>query len=543
MGNLRLVAKMFLVSVVLLCSLHSSVADTTPRFTVFTYAGDPSTTLTVNWQTYSKPLANPIVKYGTLPIAEAMTGSHKSVEGEMSQIEGLNGRYIHRVHLTELTPNTRYYISLCDSDGKPLPESSEYTVWTIPTDDSPLRFVTGGDMGTSEDVRTLLRHAASREPNFAVVGGDVAYANGQLGNVHLWDKWLTYYTEEMVTSEGDSIPLIVGVGNHETQGMFGKTFKDAPFISGLFGQDMKKNHFSRRFGENLALLILDSNHTASHESQVDWIRSELTKFEDVPYTVAVYHVPLYPSHRGFMEEHSALGRKYWAPVFDEMNLTVAFENHDHTHKRSHLIKDGKVSTDGTGTLYLGDGCWGRNVREIDYGGRWYLKECTSSQHFWCVDSNTSGIVYRAVGMENQVFDVYPEDNPEAAAAGEIREGIKNAYMLPKSCTSSPGYKVAGNQWMGGATTIKVTNSFKHPMRYSLSPAVRGKQVKASGFSDARFTLASGETKEHAVSYTANSKKPLPLNKVRLGYWINAEIMLPEPIKIRSNFSLPLHREN
>ena len=124
-------------------------------------------------------------------------------------------------------------------------------------------------MGTSEDVRTLLRHTASWNPDFVVVGGDVAYANGKLNNVHLWDKWLTYYTEEMITPEGYSIPLIVGVGNHETSGSFNRSFKDAPFLPVLFGQDMEKNHFSRRFGKNLGLLMLDTNHTASHESQVE----------------------------------------------------------------------------------------------------------------------------------------------------------------------------------------------------------------------------------------------------------------------------------
>jgi len=452
-------------------------ADTLPKYTVFTYAGDPSSTITVNWQTKSKLSETPSVHYSTISRDQLSSPSEQIILGSSTEIDGVEDHYYHKVHITGLEPNTTYYLNLSDGDGKPLTGSTEYKIRTIPTGDEAIRFITGGDMGTSEDVRTLLRHTASWNPDFVVVGGDVAYANGKLNNVHLWDKWLTYYTEEMITPEGYSIPLIVGVGNHETSGSFNRSFKDAPFLPVLFGQDMEKNHFSRRFGKNLGLLMLDTNHTASHESQVEWIKGELETFKTVTHTAAVYHVPLYPSHRGFMEKYSEQGRKHWAPIFDQMELTVAFENHDHTCKRTHLLKDGKISTNGTGTLFLGDGCWGRKARTIDYGGRWYLKECTSAQHFWCVDVSSGPLVYRAIDIKNRVFDVYPEDHPEAEQATKIRDSISNIYMLPNGCVSTSGYSVTENTWQGGPATIKVTNTFDHPMGTSFKPV--GSQMKSS----------------------------------------------------------------
>jgi len=53
-----------------------------------------------------------------------------------------------------------------------------------------------------------------------------------------------------------------------------------------------------------------------------------------------------------------LTREHWMPLFDQFNLTIAFENHAHNYKRTKLMKYGNPTYDNTGTLYMGDGCWG-----------------------------------------------------------------------------------------------------------------------------------------------------------------------------------------
>ncbi len=504
-----------------------AIAGDAPQHVVFTYAGDPSTTLTVNWQTTTSPAWAPVVHFSTSPREGVSPHKPQQTHGLTSVIDGLKNRFIHRVQLTGLQPNTTYYLSIGAQDGKVPQGSPEYKIRTIPDDDSPLRFVTGGDMGTSEEVRTLLKHAATQNPDFAVVGGDVAYANGKLENVTLWDQWLTFYTEEMVTADGYSIPLVLAVGNHETQGMFDKTIEESPFFTKLFGQDTEKNYFSRRFGKNLALLLLDSGHTATHESQVQWIRDQLISFKDVPYTAAVYHVPLYPSHRDFMGKYSDLGRQYWAPVFDEMNLTVAFENHDHTYKRTHLLKAGQISTDGGGTLYLGDGCWGRDGRPTTYGERWYLEQSGAFQHFWSVDVASSGMVYRAININNQVFDVYPQDHPEAVAAAQVFAAQKNLFILPADSVNSAGYTLSEKMWSGGPVTFQVSNPFDHPMTYTIYPAHKGKEIVADGFSPETHSLAAGASKEHTVSFKPKTAQSLPAESVKLNITVKAQLLQPD----------------
>ena len=77
----------------------------------------------------------------------------------------------------------------------------------------------------------------------------------------------------------------------------------------------------------------------------------------------MYHSPIYSSteinylETVFIEE----ANKYWIPVFDEYKFKTIYENHQHTHKRSKLLKNNTI--DIHGTLYIGDGSWGATVSD------------------------------------------------------------------------------------------------------------------------------------------------------------------------------------
>lgn len=44
----------------------------------------------------------------------------------------------------------------------------------------------------------------------------------------------------------------------------------------------------------------------------------------------------------------------WRPLFDQLNVTLAFENHFHIYKRTVKVYDNKPSKN-RGTVYIGDG--------------------------------------------------------------------------------------------------------------------------------------------------------------------------------------------
>jgi hypothetical protein len=370
-----------------------------PMHVYLTWQGDTSKTITVNYQT-GPDAPESIVYYDTKPRAGLVKDYRYIAKGAAHKIPGLaDGRLVHHVEMTRLKPDTVYYFIAGNGVAG---FSAEKSFRTIPDGSEPISFVTGGDMGTDELSRTLMRIAGQQDPAFGLIGGDMAYENGELQSVGLVDTWISNWGELMVTTEGHMVPMVLAIGNHEVDGGYGESKDKAPFYFGFFAQD-DESYFARRFGQDLSIYVLDSGHVAEHGGpQARWLDSELQKDKARKHRFAVYHVPLYPSHRDFDDERSAKGRKAWLPIFDKHQLTAAFENHDHTFKRTLRLRDNKA--DPAGTLYLGDGCFGREAREISSVRRWYLAKASSTPHFWRVDVSPEGVSYTAIDDEGQVID-------------------------------------------------------------------------------------------------------------------------------------------
>jgi hypothetical protein len=124
----------------------------------------------------------------------------------------------------------------------------------------------------------------------------------------------------------------------------------------------------------------------------------------VPFRFALYHTALFPAHHSPEEEGSRRGREHWAPLFDAFELSAAFEHHGHLHKRTHPIRWGKPTRDGTGTVYLGDGCWGKSRVATAQPGRAYLARSIRRRHFWRVTVTRDEVRYAAIAPSGRVLD-------------------------------------------------------------------------------------------------------------------------------------------
>ncbi len=237
---------------------------------------------------------------------------------------------------------------------------------------------------------------------FGLIGGDLAYANGSLGNLWMWDEWLRMWQRNMVTSDGVMIPMVLAIGNHEVNDEEGSPEVRAPFYYGFFPQGGLP-YFSIMLRNDTILLVLDSGHTVPHEGiQAQWLDETLEANDGLRNTIAIYHAPLYPSHRDFEDGRAEAGREHWLPIFDKHALRVALENHDHSFKRTKVLKNNAVAEEGT--VYLGDGSFGVNPREIPAPDRWYLEKASSTPHFWLVNIDDSGMHFQAVSHADDVID-------------------------------------------------------------------------------------------------------------------------------------------
>lgn len=396
-----------------------------PDHVYLTWRGNTSTTMTVNAHT-GAAVPEVEVRFDVEPRRGDPAAYGWTTRGESHRIEGLaDGRWVHWVDLTGLEPGRRYWF-VVGSDKAGF--SAERSFRTLPDDDSPLRFVAGGDLGLGPVVRDLLAHAAARRPQFALLGGDLAYVNGVLEEVADWDEWFDQWEETMVTPEGLLVPMVLAVGNHEVQGGYLGGPERAPFYTGFFAQAGEPSFFRTAFGSLMALYTLDSGHIVSQESQVAWLDRVLAGDAGIPYRFAQYHIPLYPSHRDYDGDSMERAREHWLPLFDRHGLTAAFENHDHTFKRTHPLRGDRVVETG-GTLYFGDGAWGRGDRPVRLSNRWYLAAQGANRHFWQVDVRPGGVEYRAVDARGGVFHVYPSTLADAQPAEEYFRTLPQQWEL------------------------------------------------------------------------------------------------------------------
>ncbi len=210
-----------LVMIAFLCAnVHAQ-----PRHVYLTWQSDPSTTMTVNVQT--EDVSDLQVLYDT---RSGSSGPYRRLaNGSAVRLERLpEPRIVHTVELSELKPATTYYFVAGDSSTG---YTAERTFVTASADDTPIRFVVGGDMGVSERVLRLEVEAARTEPLFCVLGGDLAYVDGDPQRWETWDRWLDSWQQHMVTPLGRTIPIVAAIGNHEVRGGYNGTEQDALFYS------------------------------------------------------------------------------------------------------------------------------------------------------------------------------------------------------------------------------------------------------------------------------------------------------------------------
>lgn len=378
-----------------------------PSIVYLTWQHKPDTTMIVHWIT-PKEQTKDTISYRRLEEKHwnQAKGFHMALPADDIPY------IIHKVELTQLRPNTNYTFKI-GSKG------SEFYFRTLPeTLKHAVRFIVGGDFYNKslEILEETNKEAAKWNPQFVVLGGDLAYASPKDANKQDdWPRWLdflTSWTKTMVNEDGFLIPMLALLGNHDVRGHFDQTPSHAAFFHALFLMPEEKAYRVMDFGDYMSIWMLDTNftHPVGGE-QTLWLSATLETRREVPNKFAVYHVPAYPSVRSFHNKVSMSIRQFWVPLFEKYRLLVAFENHDHAYKRTHLIRNNK--TDPSGVLYMGDGAWGVNIRVPSTPkDRPYLAKSISTRNFIVVNITPKENRYVAVNDRGEVIDEVLQEHQE-----------------------------------------------------------------------------------------------------------------------------------
>ena len=295
----------------------------------------------------------------------------------------------------------------------------------------PYTLIYGGDLGVSPTATTMATLIAKRNPRAIIIGGDLAYDNGETSCYYTMDLFLQSIEQQIYTSAGKLVPLILGVGNHDIgyQSLANverpSINKDEPSFYTHYPQNMPvddNGNIIQRVPElderytyhahligNILNVVLDSGYMADYDgAQLDWLENMVSTYQNYS-KIAIYHDPIMSpcNYMNSSAQNIADGLSYWTPIFDKYNFMASFENHKHAYKRTFPLRGLDYAEDGT--VYFGDGAWGVKPENCvqDNNSTGIFANYGPSNHIWeiKVDPSNSQITYTPLGVDDVYIDV------------------------------------------------------------------------------------------------------------------------------------------
>lgn len=369
-----------------------------PSATYLTWRGDPSTTMTVIWlsTTGEETPKDVYYQYPGDPTWEKK-------EGEAKPLKRTN-LTIHKAELKHLIPDTEYAFRIDHGEIR--------RFRTMPKDLSsrPLRVAIGGDAYFTKDLYHQMNlEVASKSPDFAIVAGDIVYAEGlrcalrpYAWKANRWETFFEMWSKDMVTEDGRIIPIMPVLGNHDVKEGFDNPHKMEVFFYEFFVFPIKGVPFqTMEFAKDLCFYLLDSGHTYPIGGmQTEWLTKKLRANRQTKYNIPIYHIAAYPSSTSYKHRGSCDIRKFWVPLFEQYGVKISMEHDNHTFKKTLPLWKGMV--DPKGILYLGDGAWG--VPPLKPQRHWYLEQALQTNCYWLLDLDQKRCKATAYDIEGKILD-------------------------------------------------------------------------------------------------------------------------------------------
>lgn len=276
------------------------------------------------------------------------------------------------VRIKDLRPETVYHFVVVDDQGLSRPMSFE-----TPPDrlDRKLSIVAGGDSRNNRDARRQANTVVSRvRPHAVFFSGDMTNDDSPAE----WASWLDDW-QLTIDSKGHCIPIVPARGNHE---------QSNESVSGVFDVPNPDLYYGLSFGGGLFRLYTLNTMISAAGDQLNWIKKDLNANANVVWKMAQYHNSMRPHTRGKTKRNDLV--QFWAPLFYRHGFHLVMESDAHVVKQTHPIRpgngqgsdDGFIRDDLSGTIYVGEGCWGAPLRQNNFDRSWTLASGSFNQVKW-----------------------------------------------------------------------------------------------------------------------------------------------------------------
>jgi hypothetical protein len=379
-------------------TLSTSIFSITDRYRL-SLRDDPATSVVIGWEQDGG--SGTTVYYGTTDFGQNWA-SYPNTHGvdRMVNDMGMDNSF---ARLTGLTPDTKYYFVIKDSDGVSL----RFWFKTVPLGNSqPLSIIAGGD--SRVDVNQGPREAANLmvsklRPDLVMYGGDHSIFNtgGE------WQGWLDDW-QLTIAADGKMSPVFWERGNHELSAGTVINMFDIP--------ETEDEYYAISIGGTFIRLYTLNTEISVAGNQKIWLENDLiTNHQTHDWNLAQYHSCMKPHTTDKTNRDDVYSA--WAQLFHQYRVQLIIESDAHDIKTTWPIKPstGANSDDGfeldtiSGSVYIGEGCWGAPLRTADWNKTW-TRDSDSFNGFNWLKIGKDTIEIRTVQTDNSSTVASVSDN-------------------------------------------------------------------------------------------------------------------------------------
>jgi predicted phosphodiesterase len=343
------------------------------------------------------------------PYLQSITGTSaiivwRTAAPGSSRIDYGVGDYTHSIDLP--APTTEHVVTLTDlitdtevmyrvsTDGVELAGGSFRT--TAGTNRA-FSFAALGDSGIGSTAQySVAARIVALDPEFVLHTGDVIYPSGQTAG---YDPYF-FQPYQALTRRA---PIYPTLGNHDYGTASGQPYLDAFYLPHNNPADTER-YYSFDWG-NAHFTALDYN-TGPDAAQLEWLQNDLAA-TDKTWKIVFYHQAIYSSGPHGYESWVTAARALLAPIFEQHDVDLVINGHDHDYERTLPIN---------GVVYFVTGGGGASLYQVNPQTFSAYAETTYHTLFVTVEGCT--LTAMAIKPDGTLFDATTLTKPCPAPTPE-----------------------------------------------------------------------------------------------------------------------------
>ena len=405
--------------------------------------GTDETQLNFAWysQTQDGQAATPVVHFGTdRNNLTAFTGTTMPVDTSLTGGVAYDSNH---VTVTGLQANTTYYYTV-EKNGVET-EVQEYRTGSF--DSVKMLYVGDPQIGASKGqpqngealvadagaANTAARNdafgwnrtleiATQQNPdvNFIISAGDQVNKTGQAKE----EEYAGYLSPDVLAS----LPVATTIGNHDSLNPDYMYHFNNPNATEN-GATQAGGDYYYFYGNGLFIVLNTNNYNVAEHEQT--IREAIASDPDAAWRIVTIHQDIYGSGLDHSDTDGMILRTQLTPIFDEYDIDVVLQGHDHTYSRSKLLY-GDGQTHGAYEFQL-------NADGTDYD--W--------DHAYDINENTQIPLYPDDAAGQTLLDTFQADNHcytiETTVGNTVVNPNGTLYMTANSASGSKYYELISAQ--------------------------------------------------------------------------------------------------